>query len=280
MSRVFTFREISGGAVPRIEDFPKFVSHIRREAGNELCVVAGVVSGPVLRGDYEVGDRVSLTLVRRMDGARAVGRLKGRLDDRARELHIPLRIQVYDIDSAWNGRHPLGPMAMGYLELAIMAGGIIKDNPARYFKSLPMAPQWELERYLVMKCESLQLAARSYGDMSEDERVVALGQSFSCPFAVASRLLQFARPFAWLSVGATRAGVALIYPSLATRHGAKVFAELLKYRSSYKTALSKELARPDMNVYVRSLSAFHVAVKLAHEFVEDNLSLLGTIEQG
>lgn len=280
MSRVFTFHQISGGAVPRIEDFPKLVSHIRREAGNELCVVAGVVSGPVLRGDYEVGDHVSLTLVRRMDGARAVGRLKGRLDDRARELHIPLHIQVYDIDSAWNGRHPLGPMTLDYLGLAMSQGGLIKADFISYFKPLPMAPRWELEHYLVMKCEALQLAARSYGKMSEDERVVALSQAFSCPFAVASRMLQFARPFAWLSAGATRAGVASMYPSLASEHGAEVFHELLKYRSSYKTALSKELTRPDMNVYVQSLTAFHVAVELAHEFAEDNLSLLGTIEQG
>lgn len=280
MSRVFMFHEISGGAVPRIEDFPKLVAHIRRAAGNELCVVAGVVSGPVLRSDYEVGDHVSLTLVRRMDGARAVGRLKGRLEDSARVLHIPLRIQVYDIDSAWNGRHPLGPMTLDYLGLAMSQGGFIKDNLISYFKPLPMTPRWELEHYLVKQCESLQLAARSYDKLSEDERVVALGQAFSCPFAVASRMLQFAKPIAWLNAGATRAGIASMYPSLASEHGAKVFAELLKYRSSYKTALSKELARPNMNVYVQSLSAFHVAVKLAHEFVEDNLSFLGTLKQG
>jgi hypothetical protein len=171
-------------------------------------------------------------------------------------------------------------MTLDYLGLAISQGGIIKDDLISYFMPLPMAPQWELEHYLVMKCEALQLAARSYGKMSEDERVVALGQAFSCPFAVASRMLQFARPFAWHSAGAKRASIASMYPSLASERGAEVFHELLKYWSSYKTALSKELARPDMNVYVQSLTAFHVAVELAHEFVEDNLSLLGTIEQG
>ena len=273
MSRIFRLSELQELQIPKIGDFPQFVVSLRETIGRASCVVAALVYGPVLRGDWTIRSTVSVLIVRRIDGKRETQELV------ATRRHIPLRVTVFDIDSALNGRHNLGPMTLDYVGLAIKSGGIIKAEPISYFKPLQKTFREELEHYLMMKGESFQLAARQYDEMSETERVVVLGRALEFPFGVASRMLHYAKPFAWQSVGAMRGPVVTLYPSLVSERVQEIFGTLLQLDATYDGFLGVHREHPSQN-YVASLDVLRVAIKLAHELAEMNFALLDTLEQG
>jgi hypothetical protein len=128
-------------------------------------------------------------------------------------------------------------MTLDYLRLATTQGGLIKDDPLAIFKRLPMAPRWELEYYLARKREYFERSVHSYDDMSEDERVMALGQALEFPFGVASRMLQYSKPFAWQCVGAMRGPVVMLYPSLVSNRVRQVFGTLLAFNTHVRWIL-------------------------------------------
>lgn len=277
MSRVFRLDELQNRKLPKLGDFPPFVALLRKTIGRATCVVAALVYGPVLRGDWTTRSTVNVLIVRRIDGERETQKLVETLEEMASRRHIPLLVTVYDIDSALNGRHHLGPMTLDYLRLATTQGGLIKDDPLAIFKPLPMAPRWELEYYLARKREYFEQSVQSYDDMSEDERVMALGQALEFPFGVASRMLQYSKPFAWQSVGAMRGPVVMLYPSLVSNRVQEIFGTLLSFNISYDGFLGVHRKHPNRN-YIASLDILRVAIMLAPEFAEMNLALLDTLE--
>ena len=273
MSKVFTKKEFKMGNIPRLEAFGAVGAIVRRELQASPAVIAGLIYGSVLRGDYSVRSDIDVILLYPYEQHGAVVALQQHLQSVAQTRFIPMRTIAVDVDLARHGDHMFFPMYHEHLRMAAASGGVVKDDPNNWIEPKAMTYRVEAHGYLTQKSGGFDRVTELLPLATEEQVAVALSKALSFPIHAARKMLQCLAPD-WMGDDDGKATVAALYPRLGIAGGVDLFFELLGFERMYAEGLAELMVRPDGALYGALLERLKPALPLARQFARVNLLAL------
>lgn len=267
MGRVFTFSEIVNKHVPNISDFPIVVQKLREDLANNKSVVGAILCGSVVKGDFNIRSDIDCVVVHRPSKTDNFDLITWSIVQIANELHIPLEFILVDTEIAGTKCHPIDYLFNCHLREAVVNGGLIKEDPQKYFSFFDRSGEREFQDYLKHKLEKFSKAIVMYNYLDEKETYRLLQKMLEVPVHIARKMLQMSGR---LTCGDGKYAVINAYPEIASKDELRLFYRLVYADYSYDLELTRQLEKPNEQRYIQVIGKLSQHLWDAHEFVRLN----------
>ncbi len=273
MGKVFTFEEIERWHVPMPGTIYDVARFIRKELAAAPEVVAALMLGSCMRGDYTSRSDIDVLVLYNQPNRQEVIALMQDLDRVAHKLYVPVQFIPQDAALAESGAHGLSATFFAHFNLAMAGGGLIKENPTQLIQCRSDVAA-DIKAYLIHKMEAFERGEIAFDSLSAEQTARLLGKALSFPVYAGRMMIQRAN-ISLLQGSDTKDRVAEIYPELGIRNTSGVFFALLELDQRYSEILVAQITRPDAEDYYLQLEQLkRAAIPLARELAFLNLCAL------
>jgi len=263
MGKVFSWKEIANGQIPKLEDFSIVRSLIISEL--EKCdeIIGGVICGSVIRGDHNVRSDVDCLVVHSGQNILKIIGLLQELNRFAKQLYVPVEFIPVDIRVAHTSTVE---MSFGmHLDWSARNGGCIKTNPIPML-SFDLDMGQELQNYVRLKLNKLTKRWIKYPEASSEQRFHFLQKILEAPVYIARKIIR------WRGVDISfddskRRIVELYSEHFNGSESLKFFREAVMTDASYTKKILQQLKCSDEAEYLNTLKETEVIIPNVLEFI-------------
>lgn len=263
MGKVFSWKEIANGQIPRLDDFSIVQSLIVSELEKRNEIIGGVICGSVIRGDHNVRSDVDCLVVHSGQNILKIIGLLQELNRFANQLYVPVEFIPVDIRVAHT---PTVEMSFGmHLDWSVRNGGCIKTNPIPML-SFELDMGQELQNYVRLKLNKLTKRWIKYPEASFEQRFHFLQKILEAPIYIARKIIR------WKGVDISfddskRRIVELYSEHFNDSQSSEFFREAVATDAGYTAKLLQQLKCSDEGAYLKVLEEIELIVPDVLEFI-------------
>lgn len=266
MGQVFTWGDVRLGRIPKMDDFKLVAEKIKATLSQEESVVAALLFGSVVRGDFNIRSDLDCLVIYETDKEWAVAEVIYKLDSEARALHVPINFTPSDTALAKTRLHHLGVTFLKHLESSIEAGGTIKGN-LQDLCVLRFSPKEEVEWYIRTKMYNLQESYLGMATFSEERIHSFLKKAYEAPIHVARKMLVYiGAPFC-----DSKAEVVRLYREKMPQELYKKLSFVRYIDDYYTKELETQLEKPNADTYAWEIGRLKTETPAVLEFLRANI---------
>ena len=241
MGKVYAWEDVEARRIPRLEDFPVVIDHMREVFKKEKSILGGLICGSVLRGDHNCRSDIDCVVVYETKLEREAMEVLQGVSAFAGNMYVPVGFVPCDIYTASTRFHHIGPAFRIHLQMAIKSGGIVGTNPLTLLRTGGEDLIMEIESYLRMKVYNTGEALAKYSCMSIDHKCAFLQKVLEAPSHVARKILHLGAS----DENDAKVSIVTRYIETMPRHLGDGLRMLTSFDKRYTVEVLRQLERPD-----------------------------------
>jgi hypothetical protein len=271
MGRVFSWREISSGRVPELDNFNLIGQILREELANCPAIIGALICGSFLRGDHNKRSDIDCVALYYWERRREAVKFFQKLSLFSTDLCVPLEIIPVDSGLASTPNHHLASTFIDHLLISSKEpGSIIKMNPVPFLHFETCNFRLDTIEYLKHKARRFDKGEASLLTISSEQRLRLVQKALEFPVYAARKVLRclgedFTR-------GDSKREILRIYLSLSGLSEAKeILEESFVLDRWYSEQLELQIEEKNRRSYLSVIKKLQAFVPKALEFARMNL---------
>ncbi len=264
MGKVFSWKEVKNGQVPKITSYDLVVSRVRRDLENSSAIVGAILCGSVAQNSFNERSDVDCLVVYNHPKREELTKVLHGIYIFAKKLYVPVELIPVDSEIVSTHMHHIGLPMLTHIGYAVENGGLIKRNPLPLFFHRDKKEADDVANYVRNKLRRIEKGITSMKTMDTNDYHRFLQKALEAPMQIARQLLW------WYQVDMVddkKNTVVKKYSEIASGKELELFIKVLNSDREYFEALKMQVKKPSKDEYKLAIERVEKIIPYTLEYI-------------